>query len=57
LRTGHQQRFVKQYADMRALLHRAACNYAADVETGPEHNFRGKEMALSVAQLATFATQ
>ncbi|MNR38017.1 3-methyl-2-oxobutanoate hydroxymethyltransferase [compost metagenome] len=43
LRTGRLPRFVKQYADMRTLLHRAACDYAADVETGsfpgPEHSF------------------
>lgn len=43
LRTGRLPRFVKQYADMRTLLHRAACDYAADVETGafpdPKHSF------------------
>lgn len=43
LRTGHLPRFVKQYADMRTLLHQAARDYAADVEAGafpgPEHSF------------------
>ncbi|MGY3884704.1 3-methyl-2-oxobutanoate hydroxymethyltransferase [Aeromonas aquatica] len=43
LRTGRLPRFVKQYADMRPLLHQAACNYATDVEAGsfpdPEHSF------------------
>ncbi|WP_265436153.1 3-methyl-2-oxobutanoate hydroxymethyltransferase [Aeromonas media] len=43
LRTGHLPRFVKQYADMRILLHQAARDYAADVEAGtfpgPEHSF------------------
>jgi 3-methyl-2-oxobutanoate hydroxymethyltransferase len=43
LRTGRLPRFVKQYADMRTVLHNAACKYMADVETevfpGPEHGF------------------
>ncbi|MNG00225.1 3-methyl-2-oxobutanoate hydroxymethyltransferase [compost metagenome] len=43
LRTGHLPRFVKQYADMRTLLHQAARDYATDVEAGafpgPEHSF------------------
>ncbi|MNF84742.1 3-methyl-2-oxobutanoate hydroxymethyltransferase [compost metagenome] len=43
LRTGRLPRFVKQYADMRTLLHQAARDYAADVEAGsfpgPEHSF------------------
>lgn len=43
LRTGRLPRFVKQYADMRALLFTAAQEYAADVTAGtfpaPEHTF------------------
>ena len=43
LRTGHLPRFVKQYADMRAVLYKAAQDYAADVDAGtfpaPEHTF------------------
>lgn len=43
LRTGRLPRFVKQYADMHALLYTAARNYAVDVESGifpgPEHTF------------------
>ncbi|MBJ7221502.1 MULTISPECIES: 3-methyl-2-oxobutanoate hydroxymethyltransferase [unclassified Brenneria] len=43
LRTGRLPRFVKQYADMNTLLHKAAQEYAADVEAGtfpgPEHTF------------------
>lgn len=43
LRTGHLPRFVKQYADMRSVLHTAAQNFATDVEAGvfpgPEHTF------------------
>ena len=34
LRSGRLPRFVKQYADMRSLLHKAARDYAADVEAG-----------------------
>jgi 3-methyl-2-oxobutanoate hydroxymethyltransferase len=43
LRTGRLPRFVKQYADMQAVLHKAAQDYAADVAAGtfpgPEHTF------------------
>lgn len=43
LRTGRLPRFVKQYADMRSLLYKAALDYAADVGTGTfpgaEHTF------------------
>lgn len=43
LRNGRLPRFVKQYADMRTLLHKAARDYAVDVEAGtfpgPEHTF------------------
>lgn len=43
LRTGHLPRFVKQYADMHALLHNAAKKFMAEVEAGefpsPEHTF------------------
>lgn len=43
LRTGRLPRFVKQYADMRTLLHKAAKDFAADVECGAfpglEHTF------------------
>jgi 3-methyl-2-oxobutanoate hydroxymethyltransferase len=43
LRTGRLPGFVKQYADMHALLLTAAKEYAADVTTGtfpgPEHTF------------------
>ena len=43
LRTGRLPRFVKQYADMRSVLHNAARDYMADVETGifpaVEHGF------------------
>lgn len=43
LRTGKLPRFVKQYADMRLVLHDAATAYAADVQSGsfpgPEHTF------------------
>ncbi|MGE8210977.1 MAG: 3-methyl-2-oxobutanoate hydroxymethyltransferase [Stenotrophomonas rhizophila] len=44
LRTGQLPRFVKQYADMHGLLHKAASEFAADVEAGvfpgPEHAFQ-----------------
>jgi 3-methyl-2-oxobutanoate hydroxymethyltransferase len=44
LRTGQLPRFVKQYADMHDLLHKAASEFAADVEAGvfpgPEHAFQ-----------------
>lgn len=43
LRTGKLPRFVKQYADMRSVLHEAATAYAAEVQSGsfpgPEHTF------------------
>lgn len=43
LRTGHLPRFVKQYADMRTVLYKAAQAYAADVEActfpAAEHTF------------------
>lgn len=43
LRTGHLPRFVKQYADMHGLLHKAAQDFMADVEQGtfpgPNHSF------------------
>lgn len=43
LRTGKLPRFVKQYADMRSVLHGAATAYAAEVRSGsfpgPEHTF------------------
>lgn len=43
LRTGRLPRFVKQYADMHAVLRGAAQEYAADVAAGtfpgPEHTF------------------
>jgi 3-methyl-2-oxobutanoate hydroxymethyltransferase len=44
LRTGQLPRFVKQYADMHGLLHKAASEFVADVEAGvfpgPEHAFQ-----------------
>lgn len=43
LRGGRMARFVKQYADLRGVLHDAASAYAADVKggtfPGPEHTF------------------
>jgi 3-methyl-2-oxobutanoate hydroxymethyltransferase len=43
LNTGRLPRFVKQYADLHAVLHDAATAYAADVKAGtfpgPEHTF------------------
>jgi 3-methyl-2-oxobutanoate hydroxymethyltransferase len=43
LRTGKMPRFVKQYADLHAVLLKAARDYAADVASGafpgPEHTF------------------
>ena len=43
LRTGRMARFVKQYADVRAVLLQAARDYDADVKAGtfpgPEHTF------------------
>jgi 3-methyl-2-oxobutanoate hydroxymethyltransferase len=43
LRTGRLPRFVKQYADMHSLLHKAARDFTADVEAGtfpgPDHSF------------------
>jgi 3-methyl-2-oxobutanoate hydroxymethyltransferase len=43
LRTGRLPRFVKQYADLHAVLLTAARDYAADVAAGtfpgPEHTF------------------
>ncbi|MDX6323656.1 MAG: 3-methyl-2-oxobutanoate hydroxymethyltransferase [Nocardioidaceae bacterium] len=43
LRTGRLPRFVKQYADLHAVMLRAAQEYAADVAAGtfpgPEHTF------------------
>ncbi|KOG03599.1 3-methyl-2-oxobutanoate hydroxymethyltransferase [Pseudomonas syringae] len=44
LRSGRLPRFVKQYADVRSVLHDAAQAFASDVATGafpaPEHSFR-----------------
>ena len=43
LRNGRLPRFVKQYADMRSVLYKAAQEYSADVGAsvfpGPEHTF------------------
>ncbi|BCD89217.1 3-methyl-2-oxobutanoate hydroxymethyltransferase [Pseudomonas solani] len=43
LRSGRLPRFVKQYADMRGVLHRAAQAFAREVQAGtfpePEHSF------------------
>lgn len=43
LRNGRLPRFVKQYADLRSVLHTAACDFAREVQTGefpgPEHTF------------------
>jgi 3-methyl-2-oxobutanoate hydroxymethyltransferase len=43
LRGGKMARFVKQYADLRAVLAQAAAAYADDVRSGafpgPEHSF------------------
>ena len=43
LRTGRMPRFVKQYADLRSVLHTAAKDFALEVSTGvfpgPEHTF------------------
>ncbi|MNQ33480.1 3-methyl-2-oxobutanoate hydroxymethyltransferase [compost metagenome] len=43
LRTGRLPRFVKQYADLRSVLHAAASDFAQEVGTGtfpgPEHTF------------------
>ena len=43
LRAGRLPRFVKQYADVRSVLHEAAAAYAAEVREGafpgPEHTF------------------
>lgn len=43
LRTGRLPRFVKQYADLHAVLGDAARSFAADVQGGtfpaPEHSF------------------
>ncbi|WP_409280675.1 3-methyl-2-oxobutanoate hydroxymethyltransferase [Pseudomonas defluvii] len=43
LRTGRLPRFVKQYADLRSILHTAAMEFAGEVEAGtfpgPEHTF------------------
>ncbi|WP_223459454.1 MULTISPECIES: 3-methyl-2-oxobutanoate hydroxymethyltransferase [unclassified Pseudomonas] len=43
LRTGRMPRFVKQYADLRSVLHTAARDFALEVEAGtfpgPEHTF------------------
>lgn len=43
LRTGRLPRFVKQYADLRSILHTAARDFAGEVEAGtfpgPEHTF------------------
>ncbi|MBK5436587.1 3-methyl-2-oxobutanoate hydroxymethyltransferase [Pseudomonas sp. TH32] len=43
LRTGRLPRFVKQYADLRSVLHNAAKDFALEVSTGafpgPEHTF------------------
>jgi 3-methyl-2-oxobutanoate hydroxymethyltransferase len=43
LRTGKMAKFVKQYADLHAVLKKAAQDYAADVANGtfpgPEHTF------------------
>ncbi|MFJ7792347.1 3-methyl-2-oxobutanoate hydroxymethyltransferase [Pseudomonas sp. NPDC096950] len=43
LRTGRLPRFVKQYADLRSVLHTAASDFAREVDAGtfpgPEHTF------------------
>lgn len=43
LRNGRLPRFVKQYADLRSVLHAAASDFAQEVSTGtfpgPEHTF------------------
>jgi len=43
IRTGRLPRFVKQYADLRSVLHAAASDFAQEVSTGtfpgPEHTF------------------
>jgi len=43
LRSGRMPRFVKQYADLRSVLHNAAKDFAMDVDAGtfpgPEHTF------------------
>lgn len=43
LRNGRLPRFVKQYADLRSVLHTAASDFAREVQTGefpgPEHTF------------------
>lgn len=43
LRSGRMPRFVKQYADLRSVLHTAAKDFALEVSTGvfpgPEHTF------------------
>jgi 3-methyl-2-oxobutanoate hydroxymethyltransferase len=43
LRNGRLPRFVKQYADLRSVLHNAAKDFADDVSAGifpgPEHTF------------------
>jgi 3-methyl-2-oxobutanoate hydroxymethyltransferase len=43
LRTGKLPRFVKQYADLAAIMAGAASTYAADVRSGtfpaPQHTF------------------
>ena len=43
LRSGRLPRFVKQYADVRSVLHRAAREFASEVQAGafpgPEHSF------------------
>lgn len=43
LRTGRMPRFVKQYADLRSVLHTAARDFALEVSAGtfpgPEHTF------------------
>lgn len=47
LRSGRLPRFVKQYADMRGVLHRAAQDFASEVQAGafpgPEHSFDGQK--------------
>jgi 3-methyl-2-oxobutanoate hydroxymethyltransferase len=44
LTTGHVPKFVRQYADLRSIIHDAATRYRNDVESGefpaPEHQLR-----------------
>jgi 3-methyl-2-oxobutanoate hydroxymethyltransferase len=44
LTTGHVPKFVRQYADLKAVIHTAVTRYRADVESGefpaPEHQLK-----------------